>query len=528
MSRGPPNQLLPPPVFEVGESDQLPIGLVIGILERVQLPVVISRDADAIHLNAAARALWPNSTAVDSLRIVIDGKESTLPDRLAELNTGSLITVPGSGQFQVFTFHWARSGASPWIASILRSPGAAEPERELLDNKLTRLKAIVHEMRNTLTAAREALSFLQEGIVGELNADQRRFLSSAVEDVDGLGRAMVELTSLWITQAGVLRLMPRTVDIRQVVEQTTLSAKPVAEKRGISLCVEFGDRPALMTGDHGLLVQALRNVVTNALRHTPDGGTIRVRTYVRGAGEKRPLNAAFDSPEDVTKAANTGKSIVIEVRDSGPGIQLTDQERIFQPFERVQTDGSSNEPVGGGMGLGLSIAREIASGHGGTLRLRAASGMGSCFVFEFPESGSCSRAWMLRAVRQAMEEVRPLRGRVACVLLRFERDPSEPQDAIHADTLSIVQQAAIKHLRPSDTVLTIDEQLLVLLKGGTTAAASAMINRVLHLLVVEKVRADRLMFQGYRLSYGLATYPEDGESAEAILGCAEAGLRSFS
>ena len=135
---------------------------------------------------------------------------------------------------------------------------------------------------------------------------------------------------------------------------------------------------------------------------------------------------------------------------------------------------------------------------------------------------------MLRAVRQAMKEVRPLRGRVACVLLRFERDPSEPQDAIHADTLSIVQQAAIKHLRPSDTVLTIDEQLLVLLKGGTTAAASAMINRVLHLLVVEKVRADRLMFQGYRLSYGLATYPEDGESAEAILGCAEAGLRSFS
>ena len=180
------------------------------------------------------------------------------------------------------------------------------------------------------------------------------------------------------------------------------------------------------------------------------------------------------------------------------------------------------------MGLGLSIAREIASGHGGTLRLHTASGMGSCFVFEFPESGSCSRAWMLRAVRQAMEEVRPLRGRVACVLLRFERDPSEPQDAIHADTLSIVQQAAIKHLRPSDTVLTIDEQLLVLLKGGTTAAASAMINRVLHLLVAEKLRADRPMFQGYRLSYGLATYPEDGESAEAILGCAEAGLRSFS
>ncbi len=180
------------------------------------------------------------------------------------------------------------------------------------------------------------------------------------------------------------------------------------------------------------------------------------------------------------------------------------------------------------MGLGLSIAREIASGHGGTLGLRAASGMGSCFVFEFPESGSCSRAWMLRAVRQAMEEVRPLRGRVACVLLRFERDPSEPQDAIHADTLSIVQQAAIKHLRPSDTVLTIDEQLLVLLKGGTTSAAKAMINRVLHLLVVEKVRTDRSMFQGCRLSYGLATYPEDGESAEAILGCAEAGLRSFS
>ncbi len=516
-------------------SGRLPRELVDEVLERIPLPIVVHSCADQLFLNAKARSLWRVTDGASSgLPIIVQGEVRsllTLPPVLANGVESAVlphVRAPGGQEYEAHVLGSTPSADRPaWRVVVLR-PLELEPgEGGLLADKVTRLKAIVHEFRNTLTAAREALAFVHEGAVGELNAEQRRFLGSAMDDIEGLSRAMVDLTSLWVTQAGILRMMPRPVDIRRLVEQTTVCAQPVAEKHGVSLRVEIGDPPPILTGDHELLVQALRNVLTNALRHTSVGGEIWIRAFSADPPWKGVPKTGRDSYAAPPGDSGTGGAVVIEVRDSGRGIEPGDQERIFWAFERGTSDGSVTGPMGsGGMGLGLTIARDIASRHGGTLHLQSAPGKGSCFVFRFPKSETCARSWMVRTTQQAIEDVRPLGAPLAGILLRFEPDNGDPGGRVHPDLLSALQQIAIQNLRPTDTVLAIEGQLLLLIRGSTRSAAQTMIERVLHSLV-EMFRAGRATFGEYRMVVGVAAYPEDGSDPDAILSRAEAELSAF-
>jgi hypothetical protein len=209
------------------------------------------------------------------------------------------------------------------------------------------------------------------------------------------------------------------------------------------------------------------------------------------------------------------------------GIEPEDQERIFRAFERGTSDGTVTGSMGsGGMGLGLTIARDVASRHGGTLHLQSAPGRGSCFVFRFPKSETCARSWMVRTTQQAIEDVRPLGAPLAGILLRFEPNNGDPEERVHPDLLSALQQVAIQNLRPTDTVLAIEGQLLLLIPGSTRSAAHSMIERILRSLV-EMFRAGRATFGEYRMVVGVAAYPEDGSDPDAILSRAEAELSAF-
>ena len=242
-----------PSLCETGASSCLPRELLAEIFERIPLPVVVDRGTEDAVLNTKARSLWQITDAdSSSLPVVVDGETQSLLTLLAVPTNGVGPTVtphvrlPGGEQYEVDVLPWKRTADSrTWRLAILRPLDQSCTEDRLLTDKMDRLKAIVHEFRNTLTAAREALAFLQEGAVGELNAEQRRFLNSAMEDLERLVRALVDLTSLWVTRAGVLRMVACPVDIRRVVEQTTLGAQPVAIRHGISLRVEIGDPPPI-------------------------------------------------------------------------------------------------------------------------------------------------------------------------------------------------------------------------------------------------------------------------------------------
>jgi GGDEF domain-containing protein len=133
---------------------------------------------------------------------------------------------------------------------------------------------------------------------------------------------------------------------------------------------------------------------------------------------------------------------------------------------------------------------------------------------------------MVRATERAIEDVRPLGVPLACVRLRFEADGGDPEERVRSGLLSAAQEFAIQSLRPADTVLAIEGQLLLLMRGGTQSTAYAMLDRVLHALV-KMLRAGGATSGECNMVFGVAAYPEDGDNAEAILSRAEAELSAF-
>lgn len=518
-----------------GAGRGIPRELLVETLARVPSPIVVDDGHGELFLNRQAQSLWPNTAEKSpDLPITRCGKKLDLmalqwPSPEGEESAiVSQVRVPGGGLSEVELFSRRMATDSPVCrVAILRPPSPGGPDGGLVTDKVTRLKAIVHEIRNMLTSAREALAILEEGVTGTINSQQRRFLHSAVQDVDGMVRAMVELSALWTTQAGVMRMKACPVNIRRVVEQLTLCAHPIAAKQGIALRVEIDEPTPCLTGDHELLVQAVRNVLTNALQHTSAGGEIRIRAFTENPSAVIGATTGGYPAEASPNRKGTEEVVVIELEDTGSGIAPADQERVFQTFERGASGDSVHGSAGsGGMGMGLAIARDVASAHGGTLDVRSEEGKGSCFTFRFPKSQTCPRSWMVRAIQRAIAEVHPLRVPLAAVLLRFDGAHGESPEAPPFDLLFAAQQVAIQSLRSTDSVLAIDGQLLLLIRGSTRAAAYATIDRILQSMV-ERVRSGWVTCGESYMTFGVASYPEDGEEAVHILVRAEDQLRAF-
>ena len=148
----------------------------------------------------------------------------------------------------------------------------------------------------------------------------------------------------------------REVDLGSLAIDCVQAAQPAAERAGVKLVIDSeSSRPVV--ADSARIGQLLDNLISNAIKFTPDGGRVDV---------------SVDSSEDVA---------VIEVRDNGFGIGPKDQEQLFERFFRTQ---SATEKAIAGTGLGLSIVKAIVDAHGGTISVESAEGVGTTFRVELP------------------------------------------------------------------------------------------------------------------------------------------------
>jgi signal transduction histidine kinase len=134
------------------------------------------------------------------------------------------------------------------------------------------------------------------------------------------------------------------------------AARPLAQERGIKLVLE-SERVPLLAGDAGRIGQAVDNLISNALKFTPEDGRVTVRLR------------------------RDGDSALLEVSDSGIGIPPDELDRLFDRFYRAST---AHERAVPGVGLGLTIVRAIVDGHGGTVRVASSVGHGTTFTVELP------------------------------------------------------------------------------------------------------------------------------------------------
>ena len=231
----------------------------------------------------------------------------------------------------------------------------AERLRDLEQARRQLLANLVHELGRPLGAMRSAVQALQRGAADDL-ALRQELLAGIDDEISRLQRLLNNLARLHDQLTGALELSLRPVDFNEWLHRVLVLGRETAQASG--LCWEVAiptDLPRLRI-DPDRLAQALGNLINNAIKYTPPGGTISV-----GAG-------ALDG------------SVWVRVSDTGVGIAPEARERIFAPFHREQPTRRFQQ----GMWLGLTIARALVVAHGGRLEVDGTPGQGSQFTLCLP------------------------------------------------------------------------------------------------------------------------------------------------
>jgi len=231
--------------------------------------------------------------------------------------------------------------------------------QELDDFKTLFINTAAHELRTPLTPLKLHLHTLRGGKRGDLNVEQQRIVSILSRNLDRLGQLIEDVLDVGRLQAGRLSIEKESILVNQLVSEVVESFQEVARKGGVSMTCRI-DLNLQLEADPKRLTQVLFNLLENALKFTPEGGTVHV------------------------EADRQGTTVEIRVRDSGVGIKAEDIAKLFQPFSQVH---DPMQRTRGGSGLGLYICKGLIQLHGGTIGCTSGGpGQGTMFTISLPVS----------------------------------------------------------------------------------------------------------------------------------------------
>jgi signal transduction histidine kinase len=234
--------------------------------------------------------------------------------------------------------------------------------RDSVRNSRRFLADASHELRTPLTVVKGELQEIVAGVA--VQGEVRERIGSVLEEVARLEHLVSGLLALSRFDAGEAQLEWSEVDLAALGESTSEQMRLIAEDRGVELeCSAL--EPTVVRGDRGRLKQVIVNLLDNAIRFTPRGGTVVVCT------------------------ARDDLYSILEVHDTGIGIPPVALPHVFERFFRVDEARSRDD---GGAGLGLSIAKSICSVHGAQIEVESELGNGSCFRLVFPRPGTATGA----------------------------------------------------------------------------------------------------------------------------------------
>lgn len=228
----------------------------------------------------------------------------------------------------------------------------AAHRKALEDQRQAMVSDVAHELRTPLSNIRGWLEAAEDGVVETDPA----LVSSLLEEALLLQHIVNDLQDLAAADAGTLRLHREPVHASDVVDQVAAAHQAGAEAAGVRLSATTLGDPCF-TADPLRLRQAIGNLVSNAIRHTPEGGDVTIS-----------CRATLDAVE-------------VEVADTGTGIEPDDLPHVFDRFWRAD---KSRTRSTGGSGLGLAIVRQLVEGHGGTVTARSTPGEGAVFTVRVP------------------------------------------------------------------------------------------------------------------------------------------------
>jgi two-component system sensor histidine kinase GlrK len=216
---------------------------------------------------------------------------------------------------------------------------------------------MAHELRTPLTSIKEGTNLLLEGIGEEFKEKRKTVLTIIAEESNRLIDLVNSLLDLSKMEAGMMPLNLEMADIKPLINRVVSGMEPLAMAKNVSLKVDIPQHLPYVKMDGERILQALRNLIGNAVKFTPEGGYITISA--------RPVE----------------KGVNVSVADTGPGIPEEDLNAIFDKFKQAAIAGYDKIK---GTGLGLAIVKHIINAHGGKVWVESEIGHGSTFIFLLP------------------------------------------------------------------------------------------------------------------------------------------------
>jgi PAS domain S-box-containing protein len=242
------------------------------------------------------------------------------------------------------------------VNDITQRKCAEEQLRETMEMKSQFISTVSHELRTPLTAMREAVIIVADGVAGKLNKDQKRFLDIARRNIERLGRLIDDVLDFQKLNAGKMEFHMQEGHIDRTIDEAYNTMLPQAQQRQLHLSVELEPNLPPVVYDNDRMIQVLTNLVSNAIKFTPEGGSVSV------------------------SARRQGEHLAILVGDTGLGIPKESLPKIFSRFYRVYRPGKEIK----GTGLGLVIVDKIVAGHGGRIEIESEVNKGTTFTVLLP------------------------------------------------------------------------------------------------------------------------------------------------
>ncbi|MEK6573154.1 MAG: GAF domain-containing protein, partial [Chloroflexota bacterium] len=227
---------------------------------------------------------------------------------------------------------------------------------------------VSHELKNPMQSIKGYTQLMVAGTAGAVNEGQQHFLNIVQDNVERMITIVSDLTDIARIESGRLQLNLKPMEFKDMIEEVVRSMQGAYDSKQQTLIVETDARLPSVMGDYVRLVQVLTNLISNAHKYSPDGGTVTLRAQ---------------SSKNVWDSQGAPEVLHVSVQDTGYGISPEDQDKIFTKFFRAD----NNIGDAPGTGLGLNIVKQMVELGGGKVWFESEPGKGSTFHFTVPLAG---------------------------------------------------------------------------------------------------------------------------------------------
>lgn len=234
------------------------------------------------------------------------------------------------------------------------------PYKKLDQLKSNFIATVSHEFRTPLTSINMTIDILLREVVGTLNERQQALLSSAKEDISRLIKLVRDLLDLSHLESGQYRIQKEWVNLRSLAEEASHALALEIERKKLDFQIQIPQDFPKVWADRKQILLVFSNLLSNAVRHTPERGRITVMGRIEN------------------------QKAYVSISDTGSGIPKNELETVFDKFVQIQ---SSSKSTPGSVGLGLAIAKEAIEANGGTISVESEVGKGSTFTFTLALNG---------------------------------------------------------------------------------------------------------------------------------------------